>query len=93
MSFFWDRVLGTICLGWLRTVILLISASWVLFFFFFLLVGLGLKLRASHLQSRCSTYSSTPPVHFAVVILEMGSQELFGWAALKSWSSGSQPPK
>jgi hypothetical protein len=26
---FWDRVSWTICLGWLRTVILLISASWV----------------------------------------------------------------
>jgi hypothetical protein len=26
---FWDRVSGTICLGWLRTAILLISASWV----------------------------------------------------------------
>jgi hypothetical protein len=29
MSFFWDRVSWTICLGWLRTMILLISASWV----------------------------------------------------------------
>jgi hypothetical protein len=27
--FFWDRVLQTICPGWLQTVILLISASWV----------------------------------------------------------------
>jgi hypothetical protein len=26
---FWDRVSQTICLGWLQTVILLISASWV----------------------------------------------------------------
>jgi hypothetical protein len=26
---FWDRVSQTICLGWLRTMILLISASWV----------------------------------------------------------------
>jgi hypothetical protein len=26
---FWDRVSWTICLGWLRTMILLISASWV----------------------------------------------------------------
>jgi hypothetical protein len=29
MGFFWDRVLQTICSGWLWTVILLISASWV----------------------------------------------------------------
>jgi hypothetical protein len=27
--FFWDRVLWTICPGWLQTAILLISASWV----------------------------------------------------------------
>jgi hypothetical protein len=26
---FWDRVSGTVCLGWLQIVILLISASWV----------------------------------------------------------------
>jgi hypothetical protein len=26
---FWDRVLGTVCQGWLWTTILLISASWV----------------------------------------------------------------
>jgi hypothetical protein len=26
---FWDRVLWTICLGWVRTAVLLISASWV----------------------------------------------------------------
>jgi hypothetical protein len=28
-GYFWDRVLQTICLGWLLTVNLLISASWV----------------------------------------------------------------
>jgi hypothetical protein len=28
-GFFWDRVLWTICVGWLWTEILLISASWV----------------------------------------------------------------
>jgi hypothetical protein len=28
-AYFWDRVLWTICLGWLQTTILLISASWV----------------------------------------------------------------
>jgi hypothetical protein len=28
-GFFWDRILQTICLGWLQTMILLISASWV----------------------------------------------------------------
>jgi hypothetical protein len=28
-GFFWDRVSWTICLGWLQTVILLISASWL----------------------------------------------------------------
>jgi ABC-type Fe3+ transport system permease subunit len=28
-GYFWDRVSWTICLSWLQTVILLISASWV----------------------------------------------------------------
>jgi hypothetical protein len=50
--FFWDRVLWTICPGWLRTTIFLISASWVagitgvnhqhLAFFTFLQKGPGL---------------------------------------------------
>jgi hypothetical protein len=29
IKYFWDRVSQTICLGWLRTTILLIAASWV----------------------------------------------------------------
>jgi hypothetical protein len=28
-GFFWDRVSQTICLGWVQTAVLLISASWV----------------------------------------------------------------
>jgi hypothetical protein len=35
---------------------------------------------AWHLQNR---HSSTPPVHFALVVLEMGSYELFAQADLK----------
>jgi hypothetical protein len=44
-------------------------------------VGLGFELRALSLQSRHSTAWATPPVHFALVILKMGSCELFppGW--------------
>jgi hypothetical protein len=38
---------------------------------FFLLLGLGFEFRALGLQSRCPI--ATPPVHFPVVILEMGS--------------------
>jgi hypothetical protein len=38
---------------------------------FFNLVGMGFELRALSLQSR-STIWATPPVHFALVILEMG---------------------
>jgi hypothetical protein len=56
--------------------------SWLkLFFFFFFLVGLGFELRASNLQSRRYTAWVIPSVHFALVILEMGSCELFaqGW--------------
>jgi hypothetical protein len=33
------------------------------------------------------------PVHFALVIMEMGSQELFAQAGLKLQSSQSQYPK
>jgi hypothetical protein len=40
---------------------------------FFFLMELGFELRASLLQSRCSPTWATPPVHFALVILEMGA--------------------
>jgi hypothetical protein len=33
------------------------------------------------------------PVHFSLVILEMGPHELFALAVLELWSSLSQPPK
>jgi hypothetical protein len=67
------------------------------FFFFFVsiityfLVGLGFELRTWCLQNRHSTARATPPAHFALLILEMGSQELFAWAGLKPQSS--RPPK
>jgi hypothetical protein len=41
-------------------------------FFFFFLVRLGFELWASCLQSRHSTTSVTPPLRFALVVLEMG---------------------
>jgi hypothetical protein len=47
------------------------SFYWFVVVFF---VGWGFELRALHLQSRHSTTLATPPVHFALVILEMG-----GW--------------
>jgi hypothetical protein len=47
------------------------------FFFFFFFVRLGFELRALPLQSRCSTAWATPLVLFALVIVEMGSHELF----------------
>jgi hypothetical protein len=40
-------------------------------FFFFFLVELGFKLRALCLQKKHSTACATPPVDFALVILEM----------------------
>jgi hypothetical protein len=43
------------------------------------------------LKSRCSITRATTPVHFALVILEMGSCKLFAWASLKPQSSRSQP--
>jgi hypothetical protein len=51
---------------------------------FFFLVGLGFELRALQVQSRYSALhlNHTPPVHFALVILEMWLHELFAWAGL-----------
>jgi hypothetical protein len=48
----------------------------------FFLLELGFEFRASHLQSRYSTAWAIPLVHFALVILEMGSCILFAWAGL-----------
>jgi hypothetical protein len=62
-------------------------------FFFFFLVGLDFELRALHFQSRCLTTGATPSLHFALVILEMGSCELFAWTDLEPWSFWSQPSK
>jgi hypothetical protein len=56
-------------------------------------VGVEFELRASHLQSKHSTSWVTPPVYFGLVILEMGSHELFPWAGLESRSSQFQSPK
>jgi hypothetical protein len=44
------------------------------YLFFWGLGGLGieLELRTSHLQNRHYTTGATPPVHFALLILEMG---------------------
>jgi hypothetical protein len=65
------------------------SISLLLFWVF--LVGLGFEVRASWLQSRCFTASATPPVHFALVILEMRFLKLFVWACLELTSAQSQP--
>jgi hypothetical protein len=43
-GFFWDRVSQTICPGWLQTMILLISASWVAMITGVSTPGLGLVL-------------------------------------------------
>jgi hypothetical protein len=40
---------------------------------FFFFGGTGFELRASCLQRMRSTASATPPAHFGLVILEMGS--------------------
>jgi hypothetical protein len=65
----------------------------VLFLLFFFLVALEIELMALCLQSRYATTWATTLVNFALVILEMGSPELFSWAGLEQWSSQSQPPK
>jgi hypothetical protein len=42
----------------------------------FFLVGLGSELRALHLQSNYSPIGIIPPIHFALIILKMGSQTI-----------------
>jgi hypothetical protein len=60
----------------------------VTFFFFH---GLGFELRTLWLQSRYSTTWTTSPVHFSLVVLEMGSHKLFAWTGLQPLpSSASQ---
>jgi hypothetical protein len=44
--------------------------------------GTGIWTQGFVLESRCSIFWATPPVHFAVIILEMGSLELFPGLAL-----------
>jgi hypothetical protein len=56
-----------------------------LFFFFSDRIGIWT-------QELCTCKASTP-VHFALLILEIGSLELFAWTGLKPWFSQSQPPK
>jgi hypothetical protein len=65
------------------------------FFFFFCETGIWTsELRAFHLQSRHFAAWATPPVHFALVILQMElGGSVFAWAGLELWSSPSQPPK
>jgi hypothetical protein len=46
-------------------------------------VGLGFELRVLCLQSGHSTASVKPPLHFALVIFEIGSCELFAQASLE----------
>jgi hypothetical protein len=62
------------------------------FWFFFFLVELGFELRALYLQNRHHTSGTTTPVHFALVILEMESQELFVQVGLELRSSQFQSP-
>jgi hypothetical protein len=57
------------------------------------LVGLGFKLRTSWLQNKSSTTWTSPPVHFALVILKMESLELFAQAGFKPRPSWSQSPR
>jgi hypothetical protein len=47
--------------------------------FFSFLVRLGFELRAWCLQSRCSSAWATPPVHFSLVIVEMGVFQALCW--------------
>jgi hypothetical protein len=73
------RITGVSHCAWLPVYILIVAtnhSNWDLltnfFWRLFFLVGLEFELRALQLQSRYSTTYTTPPVHFALVILEMG---------------------
>jgi hypothetical protein len=61
---------------------------WPFFFFWW-----GWCLNPGLHTCRCSTTWNTPPVHFALVILETESHKLFPWAGLEPLSSWSQAPK
>jgi hypothetical protein len=54
---------------------------------FELRTGLGFELRALCLESRHFTALATQPVHFALVILEMGVSRTICQAGLKPQSS------
>jgi hypothetical protein len=55
------------------------------------LVGLGFELQALHFQSRHST--AILPVHFVLIILEVGVSCTICLVGLEPWSSWSHPPK
>jgi hypothetical protein len=93
----------TFSLDWPQTSTFLISFSWVamitgmshwagqyLYIYICVCVCVCVSL---HLQSRHSTTWATALVHFALVILEMGSREVFVWAGFEPQFSWSQPPK
>jgi hypothetical protein len=50
------------------------------------------ELRTLCLQSRHSTAWATPPVHFGMVILEIGPRKLLACTGLQFRPSRSQPP-
>jgi hypothetical protein len=54
--------------------------------FFFFFDGSRVWRQGFILAKQVRYHLSTPPVHFALVILEMGSLELFVWAGLEPWS-------
>jgi hypothetical protein len=65
-----------------------------LFKFYLFIVGIWVWSQSFlHLQSRCSKTWTIPSIHFALVILEMESHELFAQADLELQSSWSQPLK
>jgi hypothetical protein len=54
-------------------------------FDFFFLDGTGLELWTSCLQSRCSIAWATPPVHFALVILEISTSQVARMTGMSHW--------
>jgi hypothetical protein len=73
-----DRVSRTVCLGWLWTVILLISASWVA-----RIIGVSHQCPAHYwfLLGKCCTTWAIMPFLFALVIFEIESHFFPLWVA------------
>jgi hypothetical protein len=95
IRYFWDRVLWTICWGWLWTMILLISASWVagiigvsywgpVLLLLFSFLGTGDWTRVlTHTSQVFYHWTTSPASFFVIVVLLWDGSHLIALAGLK----------